>query len=126
MKSERGSVTIYAIAIGGVLGLIAFVIMQATTLIRLQHEVTKAADLAALAASQASVAGKDACAAATEIGRLNHAKVITCRMDFDVATVTTRGESRAVWGQRFGVERKARAAPAEYLRQSDKTSDQGS
>lgn len=114
-RRERGSATIYAIAIGGLLGLIAMVILQAATLIRLQHEVTKAADLAALAASQASVVGKDPCAAATEIGRRNHAAVVRCRMDFDVATVTTRAESRAVWGQRFRVERKARAAPADYL-----------
>ena len=115
MNGERGAVTVHAIAIGSLLGLIAVVIVQASTLVRLQHEVTKAADLSALAASQASVAGKDPCAAATEIGRRNHATVIRCRMDFDVATVTTRGESRAVWGQQFGVERKARAAPADYL-----------
>lgn len=115
MRAERGAVTVQAIAIGSLLGLITVVIMQAAALIRLQHEVTKAADLAALAASQASVAGAEPCAAATEFGRRNHADVIRCRMDFDVATVTARGVSRAVWGQRFKIERKARAAPADYL-----------
>lgn len=113
---ERGSATVYAIAVGAVLGLLALAIVQATTLIRLQHEVAKAADLAALAASQASVAGRDGCLAASDLAQLNHARLVSCRMDFDVATVTTRGESKAVWGQRFAFERKARAAPADYLR----------
>lgn len=115
MTRERGSVTMYAIAIGSVLGLLAFVVAQAATLIRLQHEVAKAADLAALAASQASVAGRDGCPAAKELARLNNAELVRCRMDFDVATVTVRGESEVLWGQRFGFERKARAAPADYL-----------
>lgn len=114
-RRERGSVTVYAIAAGAVLGLIAFAMVQATTLVRLQHEVSKAADLAALAATQASVAGRDGCLAATDLARRNHATVVTCRMDFDVATVTTRGESKEVWGQRFAFERKARAAPSDYL-----------
>lgn len=112
---ERGSVTIYAMAAGALLALLALVIVQATTLIRLQHEVSKAADLAALAASQASVAGRDGCEAAGDLARRNHATVVHCRMDFDVATVTARGESKAVWGQRFAFEREARAAPSDYL-----------
>lgn len=112
---ERGSVTVYAIAAGAILGLLALSIVHATTLIRLQHEVSKAADLAALAASQASVAGRDGCEAAVDLAERNHARVVHCRMDFDVATVTARGESKAVWGQRFAFEREARAAPADYL-----------
>lgn len=115
MRSERGSVTVYAIAIGSLLGLIALVIAQATTLVRLQHEVAKAADLAALAASQASVAGRDGCRAAVDLARRNNADLVHCRMDFDVATVTARGESRELWGHHFAFERKARAAPADYL-----------
>ena len=115
-RRERGAITVYAIAAGAVLGLIAMAIVQATTLIRLQHEVSKAADLAALAATQASVAGRDGCLAAADLAQRNHATVANCRMDFDVATVTTRGESNALWGQRFAFERKARAAPADYLR----------
>lgn len=112
---ERGAVTVYAIVIGSFLALVALVIAQATALIQLQHEVSTAADLSALAATQASVAGRDGCAAARTVAERNHAQVISCRMDFDVATLTTRGESRAVWGRRFAFERKARAAPADYL-----------
>jgi secretion/DNA translocation related TadE-like protein len=114
-SGERGSATVYAIAAGAFLGLLALLIVQATALIRLQHEVSKAADLAALAATQASVAGRDGCRAAGDLAHRNHATVVRCRMDFDVATVTTRGESKAVWGRRFAFERKARAAPSDYL-----------
>lgn len=113
--TERGSATVYAIAAGTLLGVIALVIVQATALIRLQHEVARAADLAALAATRASVAGGDGCRAAGEVARRNHAIVVRCQMDFDVATVTARGESEAVWGRRFAFERKARAAPSDYL-----------
>lgn len=112
---ESGAVTAYAIAAGALLGLLAVVVVQATALIRLQHDVSKAADLAALAATQASVAGRDGCRAARDIAHRNHATVVRCRMDFDVATVTTRGTSEIIWGQRFAFERKARAAPSNYL-----------
>ena len=115
MIRERGSVTIYAIAVGLVLGLIAGIVMQATALIRLKHEVAKAADLAALAASQASVAGLAGCHSARQVARRNNAEVISCGMYFDVADVTVRGESKTVWGQKFAFERKARAAPLNYV-----------
>jgi len=114
-RQERGSVTVYAIAAGILLGFLALVVVQATALIRLQHEVSRAADLAALAATQASVAGRDGCRAAADLAERNHATMVRCRMDFDVGTVTTRGESTAVWGRRFAFERKARAAPSDYL-----------
>lgn len=61
------------------------------------------------------MAGRDGCLAAADLARRNHSAVVICRMDFDVATVTTRGESKALWGQRFAFERKARAAPSDYL-----------
>ncbi len=115
MSGERGAVTIYAVVIGSLLGMVAMVIVQASTLVRLQHEVTKAADLSALAATQASVRGGDGCAAAKDLAHRNHARLVRCRMDFDVASVTTRGESRSVWGKHFGFERKARAAPLDYV-----------
>lgn len=115
MRPERGAVTVLAIAVGSFMSLIAVVIVQASALVRLQHEVTKAADLAALAASQASVAGRDPCPAAADVARRNHAVMVRCRMDFDVATITARGEAGAIWGERFGVNRMARAAPVDYL-----------
>lgn len=115
MNRERGSATIHAIVVGSVLTLLTGIAVQGAMLFTLRHEVTKAADLAALAATAASVAGDDGCSAAREIARRNHARVVTCRMDFDVATLTARAESKSLWGQQFAFERRARAAPVDYL-----------
>jgi len=112
---ERGAVTVYAASIAVLLTTAALLLTQVAGLVRLRHSVASAADLSALAGSQASVSGKAGCAAAKAIARHNHAELILCRMDFDVATVTARGISRTWWGHRWTFEQKARAAPDFYL-----------
>jgi secretion/DNA translocation related TadE-like protein len=112
---DRGAVTVYAATIAVMLVLSALIITEMAGLVRLRHRVAAAADLAALSATQASVAGQDACAAARRIARRNDAVVLTCRMDYDVATITARAASRTWWGHRWAVEQKARAAPDFYL-----------
>ncbi len=114
-RTERGAVTIHAAAVAMMLVVAAMVITEMAGLVRLRHRVAAAADLAALSASQASVAGEDACMAARGIAERNHAEVLTCRMDYDVATITARGASRTWWGHRWAFEQKARAAPDFYL-----------
>lgn len=116
---ERGAVTIYAVIVGFVLSIGALVGLQLTALIRLQHEVTAAADLAALAASAAAVEGGDGCRAAQRIAHKNGVDLVECSMAAAVATVTTRGESAEYWGQRFAFESDARAAPANYIPATD-------
>ncbi|MCW2831891.1 MAG: hypothetical protein JWP31_2583 [Aeromicrobium sp.] len=95
--------------------MVALVIVQAAGLVRLRHRVAGAADLAALAGSQASVAGDDGCAAARAIARRNGARLVACRMDYDVATVTARAESAPWWSVRWATEQRARAAPDYYV-----------
>ena len=112
---ETGAATAYAASIAVLLTTAALVVTQVAGLVRLKHSVAAAADLSALAASRASVNGEEACDAATAIARRNGARVLTCRMDFDVATVTARGTSRTWWGHRWAFEQKARAAPNFYL-----------
>lgn len=114
-RAERGAVTIYAAAIAVMLVVAALVITEMAGLVRLRHRVAAAADLAALSASQASVGGEDACAAARRIAKRNGAEVATCRMDYDVATITARGASQTWWGHRWEFQQKARAAPDFYL-----------
>ena len=113
--TERGAMTIQAAWAAIVLVVAALVIVQVTQLIRMRHQVAAAADLAALAGSQASVRGEDGCAAARVVARRNGARLAACRMDFDVATVTARATSGSWWGTRWTAEQKARAAPASYL-----------
>jgi secretion/DNA translocation related TadE-like protein len=114
-QRERGAVTVHAATIAVLLLVAALIIAEMAGLVRLRHRVAAAADLAALAATQASVAGEDGCAAARRIAGSNDADIVTCRMDFDVATITTRATSRTWWGHRWAVEQKARAAPDFYL-----------
>lgn len=114
-RAERGAVTVHAAAIAVMLVVAALVITEMAGLVRLRHRVAAAADLAALSASQASVGGQDACAAARRIAKRNDAEVKTCRMDYDVATITARAASRTWWGHRWAFEQKARAAPDFYI-----------
>jgi secretion/DNA translocation related TadE-like protein len=114
-QPDRGAVTIYAAALAMLLLMVALVIVQATNLVRMRHQVAAAADLAALAASRASVAGGDGCRAARTIALRNGARIIRCQMDYDVATVTARARSKPWWGGSWAAEQSARAAPAAYL-----------
>jgi secretion/DNA translocation related TadE-like protein len=113
--TERGSATVHAATVGIVLVLITLVAVQAVGLVRMRHQVAAAADLAALAASRASVDGQDGCRAARDVARRNGARLIACRMDFDVATVTARATSPRWWAGRWAAEQRARAAPESYV-----------
>jgi secretion/DNA translocation related TadE-like protein len=115
IRRERGAVTVHAMTIAILLLVVTLVLLQAAALIRLRHRVAAAADLSALAASQASVAGDDGCVAARTIARANEAEVVRCRMDYDVATVTVRAVSRPWWSSTWAAEQRARAAPESYL-----------
>lgn len=115
MTLDRGAVTVYAASAAVMLTLVALVLAQVAGLIRLKHSVAAAADLAALAASRASVQGEDGCDAADELVRSNGARLISCRMDYDVATVVAGGTSTSWWGQKWSFEQKARAAPDFYI-----------
>ncbi len=115
MTGERGAVTAYAAATAVLLTLAALVMVQIAGLVRLKHSVASAADLAALAASRASVAGSDGCAAAADLTRRNNARLVSCRMDYDVASVVASGTSTSWWGQRWSFEQMARAAPDFYV-----------
>lgn len=115
-RPDGGSMTVHAVWVALALLVLVVMILQVTALVRLRHEVTAAADLAALAASRASSEGEDGCAAARELAVANRARVTSCRMDLEVATVTTAGQARPWWGGRWDVEATARAAPAWYDR----------
>lgn len=114
-RTERGAVTVPAAAIAVLLVVAALIVTEMAGLVRLRHRVAAAADLAALSATQASVGGQDACATAERIAVRNGAEVLLCRMDYDVATITTRAVSRSWWGHRWAFEQKARAAPDFYV-----------
>lgn len=114
-RCERGSVTVHAVWIGAALCAAAVILAQVAVAVRLHHQVASAADLAALAGSRAASAGRDGCAAARDVARRNDARLIRCRMDLDVATVTARRETDRWWGHVWTFDVDARAAPADYV-----------
>ncbi len=78
-SDERGSATVWVIALSGVLVVIgtAAVLVGAATVAR--HRATTAADLAALAAAEHAVRGDPgACAAAGEVAGANGARLAAC------------------------------------------------
>src|SRR5699024_2113335 len=89
-RADRGSATVYALFAFTLLALACVVVMQVAAVARLQHKVTAAADLAAIAAARAAVAGGDGCAAAEGIARRNHTELVGCQMDAAVATLEVR------------------------------------
>ena len=113
-RTERGSVTIHAVWVAMLLCIVALVMVQLAMLVRLKHQVASAADLAALAGSRASLAGRDGCDAARAVARHNGAILVRCRMDLDVTTVTARQRTSPWWGRRSAFEVDARAAPDFY------------
>ncbi len=115
MNDERGSVTIHAVWVAALLVVVAVLMAQVATVVRLKHQVAGAADLAALAGSRASLAGRDGCEAARAVARRNDASLVRCRMDLDVATVTARARTPSWWGHRWAFEVDARAAPDFYV-----------
>lgn len=104
----------HALWVATVLCVVAIVMAQVATVIRVKHQVASAADLAALAGSRASLAGSNGCDAARAVARHNDARLIRCRMDLDVATVTARMQTSRWWGRRWAFEVDARAAPDFY------------
>lgn len=118
--AESGSATVRALTIAVLLVIVAVAAVQIVLVIGLRQRAAAAADLAALAASRASVEGADPCGAAARVAQRNGARLRDCRMDADVATVRVRavtthwliGDPEGRWG----TEQRARAAPAWYLR----------
>ncbi len=107
--------TVHALWVATVLCVVAVVMAQVATVVRLKHQVASAADLAALAGSRASLSGQDGCEVATTMARRNGARLVRCRMDLDVATVTARRATPTWWGHRWAFEVDARAAPDFYV-----------
>ncbi|MCL3817395.1 Rv3654c family TadE-like protein [Aeromicrobium wangtongii] len=112
---DRGAMAVHAVTLSVLLVVVALVVVQGAGLVRMRHRVAAAADLAALAASQASAEGRDGCRVARSIARRNGAELTRCRMDYDVATVTARAMSPLWWGGRWATEQRARAAPESYV-----------
>ena len=111
-RDERGSATLFAVAVIGVLVLVGAALGVVGAMIHAHRVAQSAADLAALAGAEARGRGRDPCAAAASIARSNGASLDSCAVDgFDVRLqVTVTGPH---WlGQRHDLSAQARAGPS--------------
>lgn len=93
-RDERGSGSLLAGLCVLALGLLVAALLAAATFALGRHRATGAADLAAIAAAQAQLAGADACAAAGRAAAANDAELASCAVTGDevefVVTVRVR------------------------------------
>ncbi|HET6937490.1 MAG TPA: Rv3654c family TadE-like protein [Nocardioides sp.] len=109
--AERGSATLFAVAVVGVLVLVGAALGVAGAMVHAHRVAQSAADLAALAGARSRAEGGDACAAASTIAGANDATLDSCAVDgFDVRVqVTVAGPH---WlGQHHDLSAQARAGP---------------
>jgi secretion/DNA translocation related TadE-like protein len=91
-SAERGSASVWVLALAGVLALIGLAVALVGLAAVARHRATAAADLAALAAAGGAVEGEaDPCAGAATVAVANGASLRTCTVDpaavADVAVV---------------------------------------
>ena len=79
VSGERGSATVWVVALAGVLAVIGVAAVLVGTAVVGRHRATTAADLAALAAAERAVRGDaGACAVAGEVAAANGAGLTAC------------------------------------------------
>jgi len=113
-RFERGVASVHALTLMMLLTTISGACLCAVMIYGLKQKSSSGADFAALAASQASVEGVNGCKAAARLAKANSVELIACRMDAEVATVTTRASVSTPFGA-WGIKSRARAAPAFYF-----------
>lgn len=115
---ERGSATVNATILVGLLTLAALVAASAAALYVGHRRAATAADLAALAGASALLNGGSGCDAAGGIARANHAELVRCETAGGVLTVRVSFEVPTMLPASLAVPAVARAGPAEALTDS--------
>ena len=109
---ERGSATLFALALIGVLVLVGAALGVVGAMVHAHRAAQSAADLAALAGAEARTRGGDPCLAAATVAAANGATVDSCAVEgADVRLQVTVAGPRWL-GQRHDLSAQARAGPA--------------
>jgi secretion/DNA translocation related TadE-like protein len=110
-RAERGAVTVLAVAMLGLLLLIAGALGVAEAMVVAHRRAQAAADLGALAGARAIQQAGDPCAAATSVATGNGAMLDSCRVEADDVVVTVRVTGPRWLGSRGDLSAQARAGP---------------
>jgi secretion/DNA translocation related TadE-like protein len=111
IRTERGSATLLALAMVGLLCFVGAALCVAAAMVQAHRVAQSAADLAALGAAQAQARGRDPCTVAADLATANRARLDSCRVEgLDVwLQVSVRGPR---WlGQLHDLAAQARAGP---------------
>lgn len=110
-RDERGAVTVIAVALLGMLLLLAAAFAVAEAMVVAHRRAQAAADLAALAGAQAIQQSSDACTAAAATATANGAVLLTCAVDLRDVTVTAQVSGPRWLGAHADFAAQARAGP---------------
>ena len=110
--SERGSATVLALPLLGVLAVATVMLAFVAGAVVAQRRAATAADLAALAGATALQRGGDGCAEAAAVTGRNAAEVVSCREAGGQVWLTVRCETAALLGRSLPVTARARAGPS--------------
>lgn len=109
---DRGAATLLVLSVTGVLMFVGLGLSGVAAIVLTQRSAQAAADLSALAAASAAVAGKDACAAATQIAVANSGILERCAQSGSVVTVAVTVPGPRLAGRDHDVTAEARAGPS--------------
>lgn len=109
---ERGSATLFAVSCLAVLLVLGAALGVVAALVRCHRLAQSAADLAALAAADASGRGRGPCGAGAAIAEANGARLTSCRLEGRDATVEVVVVGPRWLGQGADLGAEARAGPA--------------
>jgi secretion/DNA translocation related TadE-like protein len=110
-REERGSATVHAALLVGLLATVALLATAIGSVLVGQRKAAAAADLAALAGAAAVQRGTAGCESAADIAGQNEARLVSCEVVGDVLTVQVVTEVRSLFRSSFELRARARAGP---------------
>jgi secretion/DNA translocation related TadE-like protein len=109
---ETGSATLLVVAMAGVLLLLGSALGVVTAIVVAHRAAQSAADLAALAGARGVAAGRDGCAAASQIATANGGQLTGCDVSGRVVDVEVEIPGPHWLGQTADLSARSRAGPA--------------
>lgn len=114
-RDEHGLAVVASTALLGVLVTVTLAAVGVGSVVLGHRAAQAAADLASLAGATAVQDGRDACGAARQVARRNHARVVRCRVEGFVVTVETVARTGRLPGGALELRARARAGPVARL-----------
>jgi len=110
-RRDRGAVTVLAVAMLGILILIAAALAVGESMVVAHRRAQAAADLAAVAAAQAIQHARDPCSAASDVAAANGATMTGCAVADDDVTISATVPGPRWLGAQGDFAARARAGP---------------